>query len=63
MSIDVLVMGSSHMQGFQVMQKYNTANVLSELSGRIIYNIGMGGHGLPVCISNLEAALKKQMEG
>ena len=59
MKIDVLIMGSSHMQGFQVMQKYNTANVLGELSGRVIYNIGMGDHGLPVCVSNLEAASKK----
>lgn len=59
MKIDVLIMGSSHMQGFQVMQRYNAANVLGKLSGRIIYNIGMGAHGLPVCISNLEAAAKK----
>ena len=59
MSFDVLLMGASHMEAMQLMQQYNTANILAELSGEKIYNIGMSGHYLPTCANNLEAAVKK----
>ena len=57
--IDVLIMGSSHMQGMSVGINHNVSTLLSKYSGLNVYNIGTTGHNFKVCVSNLEAALKK----
>ena len=59
MSLDVLLMGSSHMEAFGVMQDENTANLLGEFANERVYNIGVSGHFFPTCASNLKAALRK----
>ena len=60
MQIDVLVMGSSHMEGFQVALEESTAGQLNQLLGnQTVYNIGVSGHNFITCCSNLEAALEK----
>ena len=59
MSIDVLVMGSSHMLARSVMTKNNTASVLMNISGKKVYNIGVTSHFFLTCAKNLAAALKK----
>jgi len=57
--IDVLIMGSSHLQGFPIPQKQNMSALLQEKLGKNVYNISIAGHNLKVCISNLEDALNK----
>lgn len=59
MSLDVLVMGSSETQANHVMPASCAANVLMNLSGKKIYNIGMFKHFFPTCAVNLKAAVKK----
>lgn len=59
MPINTLIMGSSHMEGTNIMPKYNTTNLLHNLSGKTVYNIGISGHGFPTCAANFESALKK----
>ena len=59
MNIDVLVMGSSYMQAMNVICKNNAANILNQISGEKIYNIGISAHFLPISARNLKAALKK----
>lgn len=61
--IDVLIMGSSHMQGMSVIPEDNIANKLKEATDLTVYNIGTTGHNIKVCISNLEAALNKYNPG
>ena len=59
MKIDILVMGSSHMEGSNVDQRENTASRLNALlPDKTVYNIGISGHTFLICCSNLEAALK-----
>ena len=57
--IDILLMGSSHMEGFNVAQDENAAAVLNELFAgeKYTYNIGTAGHTLLYCIKHLDAAL------
>ena len=56
----VLVMGSSHMEAMQVAQDANCAHLLGEmLDGKGVYNIGMSGHTLLVCIDDLEKAVDR----
>lgn len=57
--VDILLMGSSHMEGMNVEQEENTASVLEQLfeGEKNCYNIGMSGHTLAYCLSNLQAAL------
>ncbi len=61
--VDILLMGSSHMEALQMPQDKNVGYLLNEYlhqegaSGDYIYNIGTSGHGLTDCISNLPAAL------
>lgn len=59
MSLDILVMGPSHMEAFQVMPEMNTANLLTAFSHKRVYNIGISAHYLPTCAQNLEAAVEK----
>lgn len=59
-SIDILISGSSHFQGFSVSQKDNIENVLSNLlADKTVYNISISGHNFKVCVSNLEDAISK----
>lgn len=62
--IDVLLMGSSHMEAFNVAQDKNTAAILNNKfreSGLNlnVYNIGISGHSLITCLNNLEDAIKE----
>lgn len=60
MEVDVLVMGSSHMEGFNVDMSETTASRLDVLmENDTVYNIGISGHTLPVCLDNLSSALEK----
>lgn len=60
--IDVLVMGSSHTEGFNVDTDENYTYVLNKMldesgAGIFAYNIGMSGHPMVRCFRNLEAAV------
>lgn len=57
--IDVLLLGSSHMEGFNVAQDENTAAVMNKLFAgeKYVYNIGTAAHTLAYCIKHLSAAL------
>lgn len=57
--VDILLMGSSHMEGMNVQPGENTAAVLNRLFAgeKYTYNIGTSGHTLSYCLSNLDAAL------
>lgn len=57
--IDILLMGSSHMEGMNVKPGENAAAVLNRLFAgeKYTYNIGISGHTLSYCLSNLDAAL------
>ena len=57
--IEILLMGSSHMEGMNVAQEDNAAAVLNRLfeGEKYTYNIGTSGHTMEYCLSNLEAAL------
>ena len=57
--IDILLMGSSHMEGFNVAQDENAAAVLNTLfdGEKYTYNIGTAGHTLPYCVKHLDRAL------
>lgn len=63
--VDILLMGSSHMEGFNVAQDENTAAVLNQLfeGEKYCYNIGTAGHTLPYCIKNLGDALERYEPG
>jgi hypothetical protein len=60
--IDILVMGSSHTEGFNVSAKENYTYVLNDLMQKngldqYAYNIGTSGHTLSRCFRNLESAV------
>ncbi|MBR1437439.1 MAG: hypothetical protein IJ587_02765 [Synergistaceae bacterium] len=59
MSIDVLVMGASHMEGYQVQMEDNTSSLLSKISKLKVYNIGASRHYLLTCLCNLQSATEK----
>lgn len=61
--IDILIMGSSHMEAYQIAQNDNTTYVLNDLlhsngSDDFAYNIGISGHDFLRCSSNFENAIK-----
>ena len=58
-AVDILLMGSSHMEAFNVAQDENAAAVLNERYGgeRYVYNIGTAGHTLLYCVKHLDRAL------
>lgn len=59
MKIDILIMGSSHMEAYQVDMRQSTASRLNALlDNKTVYNIGFSGHKFLTCASNLKAALK-----
>ena len=57
--IDILLMGSSHIEGFNVAQDENAGAVLNTLfdGEKYTYNIGTAGHTMLYCIKHLAAAL------
>ncbi len=58
-NMDILVMGASHMEAAQVPQDKNTCSLLNkEMDGIHVYNIGIAGHSIMMCIDNLEDAIK-----
>lgn len=62
--IDVLFMGSSHIEAFNGQQKYNVVyqmNTLYEKAGKdkFVYNIGVSGHSILICLDNLQDAIKE----
>ena len=60
--INVLVMGSSQMEGFNVLPDQNTTYKLNEAfdnNEMTAYNIGISGHNLLTCINNLENAVSE----
>lgn len=60
MKIDILVMGSSQMEAFNVDMSQSTASRLNALrENETVYNIGTSGHTFLTCASNLGAALNK----
>ena len=56
-NMNVLLMGSSQMEGTNVFPKQNAAWLLGEYTGKTTYNIGTSGHDLLVCVKNLKTAL------
>ena len=58
-TINILLMGSSHMEGFCVPQADSAAAVLNRLFGgeKYVYNIGMAAHTFPYCAEHLDRAL------
>ena len=58
MNINVLIMGSSHMEAGNVLMSESTVSKLNALLGsNTAYNIGISGHTFPICCNNLESAL------
>lgn len=63
-TVDILVMGSSHTEGFNVNSDENYTYLLNkQLDEKGIdmyaYNIGMSGHPMVRCFRNLEAAIEE----
>ncbi len=57
--IDILLMGSSHMEAMNVAQNKNVSSLLNELlPDYITYNIGISGHTIYQCAKNLSRAFK-----
>ncbi len=58
--IDILLMGSSHMEAYQVNQNENCSFILNELLPEYYtYNIGISGHTIYRIADNLDNALNK----
>ena len=53
---EILVMGSSHTEAFNVAQNESYVYLLNEM-GRNAYNIGISGHRITTCFNNFEKAL------
>lgn len=58
-AVDILLMGSSHMEAFNVAQDENAAALLNERCGgeRYVYNIGTSGHTMLYCVKHVDRAL------
>jgi len=62
-SVDILIMGSSHAEGFNVSEDENFTYLLNEKFSKsgidmYAYNIGMSAHTLLRCFNNLDGAIK-----
>lgn len=58
-NVDILFMGSSHIEGFNIAKNKNAAAVLSEISGETVYNVGISEHTLLKCLSSIGDAYIK----
>lgn len=57
-SIDILIMGSSHMEAVNISQDENVGTLLSEtIKDKNIYNIGVSGHTIYTCVQNISDAV------
>ena len=57
--IGVLMMGSSHTEGFNVSPERNASAILEDMLGCRVYNIGMSRHTFPRNAANLSRALDR----
>ena len=58
--VDILLMGSSHMEAYQVGMMESAAAVLQKKIPEYgVYNIGTSGHSFLTCVKNLNAAVEK----
>ena len=57
-SIDILIMGSSHMEAVQINTEDNAASKLNELLPYNTYNIGISSHSFTHCVNNLKSAIE-----
>ncbi len=56
--VDILLMGSSHMEAVNVAQNESTAALLNTMLPNMhTYNIGMSGHTIYRCVDNIDKAL------
>ena len=55
--MNILLMGSSHMEGTNILYGQSAPRILSDLTGLTVYNIGTSGHGLLINVKNLDNAL------
>lgn len=56
-NIDMLIMGSSHMEAVQIKQKDNVAEIINKNTNYKVYNIGMSGHQIYNIVNNFESAI------
>jgi hypothetical protein len=58
--VDILIMGSSQMEGTNVPQNKTAAALLNELFNglKYAYNIGISGHDFPHIVNNIETAIQ-----
>lgn len=56
--IDILILGSSHMEAVQIRTEDNTASRLNDLIPYNTYIIGISSHSLTHCVNNLKAAIE-----
>lgn len=56
--ITTLLIGSSHMEAVQIPKNKNTGSLLNNLTSKRVYNIGISGHGIFTCVSNLKSAIE-----
>lgn len=58
-TVDILLMGSSHMEACEVPQEKNVGSLLNaEISNMTTYNIGIGGHTIYRCVDNIADAIQ-----
>lgn len=56
--LDILIMGSSQMEAFNVQQDQSTASLLNDFYNEdVVYNIGVSGHDFYTIVGNVEEAL------
>lgn len=56
--IDILLMGSSHMEAYNVAKNENVGYILNNKMDEFTYNIGISGHTIYSCFANLNAAIQ-----
>lgn len=56
-NIDMLIMGSSHMEAVQIKQKDNVSEIINKNTNYKVYNIGMSGHQIYNIVNNFESAI------
>lgn len=57
-NMDILVMGSSQVEGAYLNAKYRLSDQIEAMSGKSVYNLGMASHNFLRCTKNLETALE-----
>lgn len=62
-TIDTLLIGSSHMEAFQMKHEENVSGRMNQLIPQTTYNIGISGHTIYRCVDNYESAIQEFMPG